>query len=153
MHSVSVIVPSYNRTKFLEAALASALAQSIAAREIIVADDGSDDDTRAFLRSLARDDVRVIELPHCGNPSRVRNAAIAAASGRYLAFLDSDDLWKPNKLERQLARLTASPDARWSCTLCDRIDADGAPDDDPRRAPTFSGDELINVALSSAVAD
>src|SRR6478736_4385449 len=94
-YSVSVIVPSYNRTKFLEAALASALAQTVDDREIIVADDGSEPETRAFLRDAASRGVRVIELPHCGNPGHVRNMAIEAARGRYVAFLDSDDLWKP----------------------------------------------------------
>jgi glycosyltransferase involved in cell wall biosynthesis len=147
MHSVSVILPSYNRTKFLEAALASALAQSRPALEIIVADDGSAAETRAFLRGATRDAVRVIELPHSGNPSRVRNAAIAAASGDYLAFLDSDDLWKPDKLEMQAAALSAAAAARWSYTACDRIDEEGAPDPDPRRVPGRMQDGWIFEAL------
>jgi glycosyltransferase involved in cell wall biosynthesis len=147
MHSVSVILPSYNRTKFLEAALASALAQSRPALEIIIADDGSQADTRAFLRGIVRDGVRVIELPHSGNPSRVRNAAIATATGDYLAFLDSDDLWKPDKLERQTAALSAATAARWSYTACDRIDESGALEVEPRRTPGRMQDGWIFEAL------
>jgi glycosyltransferase involved in cell wall biosynthesis len=160
-YSVSVIVPSYNRTKFLEAALASALAQTFTDREIIVADDGSGSDTLEFLRAAASRGIRVIELPHCGNPGRVRNAAIAAARGRYVAFLDSDDLWKPDKLERQLAALESTPGARWSFTACDHIDDDGARLEPPRagehgRQGWIFGELLrldITVAMPAVVAE
>jgi len=64
-------------------------------------------------------------LPHSGNPSLVRNAAAAAASGRYLAFLDSDDEWAPQKLERQLAAFARSTQCRWSYTACRHIDEGG----------------------------
>ena len=74
---------------------------------MIIADDGSSEETRVYLRSITVPRVRTIWLEHCGNPSRVRNAAIEAASGRYLAFLDSDDIWAPSKLEKQIgARLS-----------------------------------------------
>jgi len=94
---------------------------------MIIADDGSSEETRAYLRSITVPRVRTIWLQHCGNPSRVRNAAIEAASGRYLAFLDSDDIWAPSKLEKQIGALRGHGEYRWSYTACDRIDENGQP--------------------------
>jgi glycosyltransferase involved in cell wall biosynthesis len=122
---VSIIVPAFNRTEYLKLAIGSAFAQTISDWELILADDGSDEETRAYLRSIDTPPVRILWLSHCGNPSRVRNAAIAAARGRYLAFLDSDDVWVPAKLEQQLAALGANSQCRWSYTACNRIDAGG----------------------------
>jgi glycosyltransferase involved in cell wall biosynthesis len=94
---------------------------------MIIADDGSTEDTRAYLRSIKDPRVRVIWLPHSRNPSRARNAAIRAAGGHYLAFLDSDDTWAPRKLERQVEVLRERPDCRWSYTHCDLIDENDQP--------------------------
>jgi glycosyltransferase involved in cell wall biosynthesis len=94
---------------------------------MVVADDGSGEETRAYLQGIAGPQVRVVWLPHCGNPSRVRNAAIEAATGRYLAFLDSDDIWASTKLEKQLAALLGRVNSRWSYSACDQIDANGEP--------------------------
>jgi glycosyltransferase involved in cell wall biosynthesis len=125
MPSVSIIIPAFNRTKFLELAIDSAFAQTHDDWEIIVADDGSDEETRQYLRSIEGPKVRVVWLPHSGNPSLVRNAAVAVASGRYLAFLDSDDEWAPQKLQRQLAALAERPQCRWSYTACRHVDESG----------------------------
>jgi glycosyltransferase involved in cell wall biosynthesis len=125
--TVSVILPAYNRNKYLRFAVQSVYAQTYTDWEMIVADDGSGEDTRAYLQSLADSRVRIVWLPHSGNPSRVRNAAIDAATGRYLAFLDSDDIWAPTKLDKQLGALHECLNSRWSYTACDQIDADGNP--------------------------
>ena len=77
------------------------------------------------MRSIESHRVRTLWLPHCGNPSRVRNAAIEAATGRYLAFLDSDDIWASSKLERQILGLRENSRCRWSYTTFERIDANG----------------------------
>ena len=127
MPTVSVILPTFNRTRFLKLAVDSVYSQTYPHWEIIAADDGSGEETKAYLQSITGPRVRTVWLPHCGNPSRVRNAAIAWAAGRYLAFLDSDDIWAPAKLEKQLAALRERPNSRWSYTACDRIDADGNP--------------------------
>jgi glycosyltransferase involved in cell wall biosynthesis len=137
--AVSVVVPAYNRTRYLAAAIASVQGQTVPDWELVIADDGSGGETRAFLRQLAHVRIRVIELPRCGNPSRVRNAAIAAARGRYVAFLDSDDIWKPRKLELQLAALATRTEARWSFTTHDRIDSEGRPLEPPPAAPVLRG--------------
>jgi glycosyltransferase involved in cell wall biosynthesis len=124
MPSVSIILPTFNRTAFLKRAVESASAQTWSDRELVIADDGSAEETREWLRSIESGTVRIVWGKHCGNPGRVRNAAIAAARGRYLAFLDSDDLWSPVKLERQLQAMERTG-ARWSFTSCDRIDEQG----------------------------
>jgi glycosyltransferase involved in cell wall biosynthesis len=121
----SVILPAYNRLTHLRTAIASVRAQTLTDWELIIADDGSDGETRAFLRELSEKRIRVLSLEHSGNPSVVRNAAIRAASGKFLAFLDSDDLWLPHKLERQLALMRATPARRWSYTQVRRIDDEG----------------------------
>src|SRR6188472_4452458 len=121
----SVILPAYNRLTHLRTAIASVRAQTLTDWELIIADDGSDGETRAFLRELSEKRIRVLSLEHSGNPSVVRNAAIRAASGKFLAFLDSDDLWLPHKLERQLVLMRATPARRWSYTQVRRIDDEG----------------------------
>jgi glycosyltransferase involved in cell wall biosynthesis len=122
---VSVILPAYNRLTHLCAAIESVRAQTLTDWELIIGDDGSDGDTRTFLSQLADARIRVLSLSHSGNPSRTRNAAIHAANGEFLAFLDSDDLWLPHKLERQLALMSDRPARRWSYTQVRRIDAVG----------------------------
>jgi glycosyltransferase involved in cell wall biosynthesis len=145
--TVSAIIPSYNRTQYLAASIASVVDQTYPDWELVIADDGSGAETRAYLRGLAHPNIRVIELPHCGNPARVRNAAIAAARGRYVAFQDSDDIWKPRKLELQIAALAAQNAARWTFADRDRVDSDGRPLEDARRAHPVLRDGWIFAPL------
>jgi glycosyltransferase involved in cell wall biosynthesis len=124
--TVSIILPTFDRLEFLPAAIESAFAQSFTDWELIVADDGSSGDTRDYLRSL--DDpprVRVIWLAHSGKPSVVRNAALRAARGEYVAFLDSDDVWLPGKLAMQMTSLRRHPQRMWSYTRFAQVDAAG----------------------------
>ncbi|MBI4530243.1 MAG: glycosyltransferase family 2 protein, partial [Candidatus Latescibacteria bacterium] len=106
--SVSVIIPTYNRSRFVCEAVASALAQSQPPSEVIVIDDGSTDDTAAVLHRRYGDRIRYIQQDRRGK-SAARNSGAQRATGHYLAFLDSDDLWTPTKLERQLRLLEADP--------------------------------------------
>ena len=106
---VSVVIPTYNRAALLREAVASVLAQSYAAFELIVVDDGSTDATAAFLRTARA--VRLVRQDHTGMPGQARNAGARAARGEYLAFLDSDDLWLPHKLAVQVAAAAAAGDA------------------------------------------
>jgi len=125
---VSVVLPTFNRLRFLRPAIESVYAQTFADWELIIADDGSDVETRQYLQSLAGDArVVVVWLPHTGRPSIVRNAALARAAGEYIAFLDSDDLWATRKLERQIETLRARVNCRWSYTAFLQVDGSGNP--------------------------
>lgn len=106
---VSVIIPTHNRADLVSEAVASVLAQSFRDFELIVVDDGSSDDTvEALAPYVSR--LRLLRRESRGGVSAARNMGIAAARGEWLAFLDSDDLWRPEKLVRQMAYLAAHPD-------------------------------------------
>jgi hypothetical protein len=105
--TVSVIIPVYNRARLVREAVESVRAQTFGDFELIVVDDGSTDETPAVLAEIAASTpdgrLRVRRIAHDGHPGAVRNRAAEQARGRYLAFLDADDLWRPQKLELQLA--------------------------------------------------
>ncbi len=107
MPKVSVIIPTYNRRDFVREAIASVLAQSYHDFELLVVDDGSNDDTAAIVQEFAG--VRYILQPNRG-VSAARNHGVALSNGELLAFLDSDDLWQPRKLACQVAFFTAHPE-------------------------------------------
>jgi len=159
---VSVILPTYNRAAYLTAAVDSVLKQSCADWELIIADDGSTDDTARCLDAMRDRRITILRLPHSGNPSKVRNAAMRRAQGEYLAFLDSDDIWAPTKIETQVATMRATPGCRWSYTATADIDPTGRLVEIAGRAPwiPFSGnivDALISiraiVSTSSVMAE
>ncbi|MEE8432314.1 MAG: glycosyltransferase [Candidatus Desulfatibia sp.] len=106
---VSVIIPTYNRAAMLKEAVDSVLAQDYPNFELIVIDDGSTDSTPKILNTY-QDDVTVIRRNNLG-VSRARNAGIRAASGQFIAFLDSDDLWLPQKLSNQVEFFNLNPEA------------------------------------------
>jgi glycosyltransferase involved in cell wall biosynthesis len=126
--SVSIVLPTFNRLKFLRPAIESVFAQTFEHWELVIADDGSEPETKTYLRSLlARQRVRVIWSAHTAKPSVVTNLAVRAARGEYVAFLDSDDVWHPRKLEIQIKSLHRHPERRWSYTRFALIDASGRP--------------------------
>ena len=106
---ISVVIPTYNRAHIVTRAVESALAQSRAPDEIIVVDDGSTDDTAGALRRFA-DRIRYITQRNAG-VSEARNRGVREASCEWIAFLDSDDEWMPDKLATQVAGLVAHPTA------------------------------------------
>lgn len=108
MPTISVIIPTHNRAWTLNEAIGSVLSQDFDDFELIVVDDGSTDSTFELLKSYPN--VFVIRQEHRG-VSAARNAGIKQASGRFVAFLDSDDLWLPQKLSTQKAFFQTHPDA------------------------------------------
>lgn len=125
--AVSIILPTFNRMQFLPPAIDSVFAQTFTDWELIISDDGSDADTKTYLRSLGDPRVRIIWLSHTGKPSVVSNVALRAARGEYVAFLDSDDLWLPGKLGAQIESLRRHPSRQWSYTRFALIDECGKP--------------------------
>jgi CTP:molybdopterin cytidylyltransferase MocA len=109
VRSVSVIIPAYNSEAFLENAIRSVLAQSYPIHEVIVVNDGSTDRTGELAAAFGGQ-VRVVSQQNQGLAAS-RNNGVAAAASEFVAFLDSDDAWAPEKIERQLAAMAAQPDA------------------------------------------
>jgi len=110
MNRISVIIPTYNRADGVVAALGSVLAQTQLPDEVIIVDDGSTDNTSERLAPY-RERIHYVCQPNRG-PASARNTGIKQASGELVAFLDSDDLWLPKKLERQLAVFGNDPALR-----------------------------------------
>ena len=102
---VSVIIPTYNSSKYIEKTLVSVLHQTYINLEVIIVDDASTDNTISLLESLQKKDARIViaQLEENSGAAGARNHATKLAKGDYIAFLDSDDLWLPNKIEQQLA--------------------------------------------------
>jgi glycosyltransferase involved in cell wall biosynthesis len=103
---IAVVIPAYNRARHIASALESVLAQTRAPAEIIVVDDGSTDDTAAVAQSFG---ANVLRQSNAG-VSAARNTGVRIARSPWIAFLDSDDLWAPNKLEMQWEALEACPE-------------------------------------------
>lgn len=107
---VSVIIPCFNAESTLERAVASVLAQSYRAYEIIAVDDVSSDRTAEILKTFQSQGVlRFVQMPRNGGPAAARNAALKVARGELVAFLDADDEWMPEKLARQVPVLVSNP--------------------------------------------
>lgn len=125
---VSVIMASYNHEKYLPQAIESVLNQTCPDLELIIVDDCSKDNSREIIEAYQKKDRRVKASFHNENQgiARTANDALKAATGQYLSFIGSDDLWVPTKLERQLKVIADHEDAVvWS--EGDVVDADGAP--------------------------
>ncbi len=124
---VSVVMPAYNAEKYIGSAIQSVLGQTWTDLELIVVDDCSQDATAEIVRRLAEEDERITLLQNARNygVSASRNAGVARAKGEWVAFLDSDDLWREDKLEKQLALLERHWDAALSYTASAFIDEAG----------------------------
>lgn len=103
---ISIIVPVYNVANYIEETIASVLAQTWEAWELLLVEDGSGDDSLAVMERCARERqdhrIRIIRQPSNMGAAKARNRGLEEARGRYIAYLDADDLWTPEKLEREL---------------------------------------------------
>lgn len=114
---VSVVIPTFNRAHILGHAIASVLGQTHQDLELIVVDDGSVDETEPFIATFNDPRLRYVRQPQNRGVSAARNRGIAEARGEWLAFLDSDDIWLPQKLERQFAALVGVDCAASYCAM------------------------------------
>jgi glycosyltransferase involved in cell wall biosynthesis len=144
---VSVVIPTRNRRAVIGDTLACALGQTGVEVEVIVVDDASTDDTSSWLRDAADPRVRPLRHDERRGVAAARNSGIAAARGRWLAFLDDDDLWSPMKLARQLAAMTAAG-AAWSWTGVVLVDEDLKA---LRNLPAPPGDRILATLLTEPV--
>ena len=126
MDRVSVVMPAYNAAETLQASMSSALLQTHADVELLVVDDRSTDATWDIIQHQAAADPRVVPMrqPRNGGVSAARNAGIEAATGRWIAFLDSDDRWYPDKLATQLEAMREAG-AAVGYTAYERVDGSG----------------------------
>jgi teichuronic acid biosynthesis glycosyltransferase TuaG len=108
---ISVIIPFFKREQVIKETLDSVFNQTVKPFEIIVVDDASGEHSLSFLKQYLPN-IRLISSPRNGGVSVARNTGVAVAQGDYVAFLDSDDLWQPDKLERQIEYLQANPDCQ-----------------------------------------
>lgn len=149
---MSVIIPTYNRRELVLGAVRTVLAQTRPVEEILVVDDGSTDGTGDALKQAFGDRVRHVWQPNAG-VSAARNHGLRLARGRFLALLDSDDAWLPEKTRLQVEWLQARPDH--GMVLCDvaRVDAQQRQTDILRRRDHLpeDGDILKWVLLSPAL--
>ncbi len=144
MSRVSVIIPCYNYARFLPAAIDSALRQTVRDAEIIIVDDGSTDETAQVAQRFG-DRVRYVRQDNRGL-SAARNSGCRIATGEYFAFLDADDLWEPEKLQRQLAVFERDPAVGLVSGQMRLIDGAGAPmpGDKPGTAPGETLAEIVH---------
>lgn len=139
----TVVIPTWNRAGLVAQAAASVVAQTYVNWELVVVDDGSTDDTAGRLNRLALPNFRLVQTAHLGHVGKLRNLGAAAGHGEFVAFLDSDDLWRPKKLERQHGAMMKDTRAGWSYTEYSLFGEDGL--EMPLRsgqAPAISTDVL-----------
>lgn len=149
MTVVSVVIPYYNRADWLETAVDSVLTQTFPDFEVIVVDDGSKEYPR-FLEVAGDPRVRYVRQEHRG-ASAARNCGIRLARGKYVAFLDADDVFLPDKLQIQVGRMEARPDISLSHTSYWRMDAVGT-DLELVASGTFGGRVYPEIVRSCPIA-
>ncbi|MBD0302712.1 MAG: glycosyltransferase [Tolypothrix sp. T3-bin4] len=151
MPIISVVIPAYNSEKTIRDTIESVLQQSFKDFELIVIDDGSQDSTYQVVSSFSDPRVRVFSYPNAG-VSASRNRGITKANGEFLAFLDADDLWTPDKLEAQLRALEDNPQAAVAYSWTDYIDESGQflhPGNHPTATGDVYSDLLVNDFLEN----
>jgi glycosyltransferase involved in cell wall biosynthesis len=113
---VSVILATYNRAHLLRESIQSVLQQEYRELELFVLDDGSEDGTAELVCSFGDSRIRYFHFPHTGHTGRLKNFGLRHAAGELIAFIDSDDTWKPGKLEKQVRLLEENPGIGFSIT-------------------------------------
>jgi len=125
---VSVIIPTYNRSVLLMKTIDSVLNQTYNNIEIIVVDDGSQEDLTENLNNIKK--LKYYRIPNSGGPSKPRNLGIKKSNGKYIAFIDDDDLWVNNKIEIQVNKLEKNKEFGLAHNYCSVIDEFGKEKDE-----------------------
>lgn len=122
---VTAVIPTHNRRHLLLRTVRSVLAQDDVAVRIVVVDDAGDDGSDAAVRELGDDRIRLVRRERNGGVSRARNEGLDQVETEWVAFVDDDDIWAPDKLRAQLAALADEPQAQWSCVGAVHLDGNG----------------------------
>lgn len=149
---VSVVIPSYNSRRYIAEAIDSVRAQQVENLELVIVDDGSTDDSVEFIRQIAPE-ARVITQANAG-AAAARNHGVQEARGRYIAFLDADDVWVPGKLKAQLKVMEQQPEIDlvyghfkpWYCNAQGEFSKPESGDTTPEQV-TVIEDKLLPVAI------
>lgn len=154
---ISCIIPVLNCERYITEALDSVFAQSLRPAEIVVVDDGSTDGTAEVVARYPKPGVRYQRQENTG-PAAARNRGVEATKGEFIAFLDADDLWLPDKLEKQMARFDARPElghvithfeSFWTPDLAEQEDTYN----DPRNAQIFPGYLMQTMLVRREIMD
>ncbi|MBE7629133.1 glycosyltransferase family 2 protein [Tenacibaculum piscium] len=159
-NKVSIITPSYNSSTFIKQTIESVLNQTYENWEMIIVDDMSTDNSveiiESYIEKSPKDKIRLIQNKTNSGPALTRNEAIKNAKGRYIAFLDSDDLWIPQKLEKQLHFMQTN-NYPFTCTYYNHMDEDGkylaTIDNIPQKSSYNSSLTLNRVGCLTAIYD
>jgi glycosyltransferase involved in cell wall biosynthesis len=119
---VTVVIPTHNRLELVQRTLHSVLAQQKVSLDVVVVDDGGSDGTYEALRHSVPANVLVLRNSQPKGVSAARNAGLSKVETGWVAFVDDDDIWAPNKLQAQLSALRETPEARWSCVDALHVD-------------------------------
>jgi glycosyltransferase involved in cell wall biosynthesis len=154
MTIISVIIPTYNAQRTILATIKSVQQQTYKDIEIIVINDGSSDRTLEVLETVNDRRLKVYSFPNGGLPT-ARNRGITLAKGEYLSFIDADDLWTPDKLEKQLAALQAKPEASvaysWTAVMLESENYLGKLDFFSGKRVAFTGDVYAKLLVNNFV--
>jgi glycosyltransferase involved in cell wall biosynthesis len=154
LETISVIIPTYNRAELLREALTSLLEQTRQVDEVVVVDDSSTDHTPEVVADLTREGlpVSLVQVQRGAPPGELRNIGVAASTGSVVAFLDSDDLWQPRRVQAQLEAWADRPKAGFAFCNLHRFDANGLFASGPYLSPqrTFNG-RILGHVLRDAV--
>ena len=131
---VSIVMPAHNCERFVEEAIRSVATQTYGNWELIVVDDCSTDKTVEIVNKYVSDRVKLIRMDQNRGAAIARNTGVTEARGEYLAFIDADDLWLPEKLERQV-KFMQEKDCEFSFTGYEFADAEGRPNGKVVRVP------------------
>lgn len=125
---VTIVTPSWNSEKYIEHTICSVQNQTYQNWEMIIVDDCSIDNTVEIIERIAMHDarVKVLQQPQNGGAAKARNRSMLEGTGRFIAYLDADDIWKPDKLEKQVEFMLKNK-CGFSCTSYEVIDDDGKP--------------------------
>jgi|Deesub1362A_J573_1020465.scaffolds.fasta_scaffold01563_2 glycosyltransferase involved in cell wall biosynthesis len=144
--TVSVIIPTYNRAPLIGRAVRSVLNQTYQDFEVIVVDDGSQDNTEEVVKNFHDERIRYIKHEKNKGAAAARNSGIRVAKGKYIAFQDSDDEWLPRKLEKQMKVFETSPEVGVVFTDVFRVSKNGKME--YRQSPSIMEGKIINPKTS-----